>query len=627
MPGSLSIKVGSFHTLSQLVGKLISFGYLKISENENLTSGSFKNYGGTLSIFPVNIAETVTLDFFGNEVESIKLSSRKKTNEIQILANQIILSDRSIIKPGDYVVHEDHGIGLFESLETRIIDNEDVYYLKLSYFNSDKLFLPETQKEKVSRYIGVGRRRPKLNRLGSQVWSKTYKKTYENILLLAKELLEIYAQRELHTKKVWEVDDSWLERVESTFPYNLTPDQRTAFDDVVADLSSQKLMDRLICGDVGLGKTEIAIRTAALAFANGFQVAVLVPTTVLAEQHYANFCQRFSKTPTDIGRISRLVSIEEQTNTLKDLKNGKVDMIIGTHKLLSEKLEYSNLGLLIIDEEQKFGVKQKEALKKYRGDVNVLTLTATPIPRMLFMAISGIKDVSQISSIPVGRKSVITKATKFNKEMIKDAIKKELDRGGQVYYLHNQVRTMIPVVRWLKEEFPDVVIEIAHGQMGEDKLAKTMADFAFGKIKILVCSTIIENGLDLANVNTLIIDEADKFGLAQLHQIRGRIGRSNRQAYAIFTYKNKKITNNADKRLKAIVEYSEIGSGYQISLSDLEIRGGGNILGREQHGNMEAIGLVLYSKLLKLAVEKLKKNPNHGGENRLLLSSRSQLSS
>ena len=615
MEKSISLKVGTFHTLAQIISKLIILGYFRIEGSEALVSGTFKVVGGTLSIFPVNSFVPVIIDFFGNEIESIKSTTAAKVKIINIFANQLPLNDGTKIKPGDYIVHEDHGIGLFESLETRKIDGEDIYYLKLLYLNNDRLFLPENNKDKVSGYIGVGRRRPKLSKLGSQTWAKTYKKTYENIILLAKELLNIYAEREIHKKNPWQIDNSWILNVESTFPYNLTPDQKAAFDDVVRDLTSKKLMDRLICGDVGLGKTEIAIRSTALAFANGFQVAILVPTTILAEQHFANFCQRFSETPANISRISRLVDNQTQTKTINGLKKGKIDLVIGTHKLLSEKIDYSNLGLLIVDEEQKFGVKQKEALKKYRGNINVLTLTATPIPRTLFMAISGIRDVSQISSIPFGRKSVETKAIKYDQNLIKEAISRELDRGGQVYYLHNKVRTMAPVARWLKKEFPNYNIEIAHGQMDEDKLAKTMADFALNKIQILVCSTIIENGLDLANVNTLIIDEADKFGLSQLHQIRGRIGRSTNQAYAIFTYKNKKITDNAVKRLKAIVEYSEIGSGYQISLSDLEIRGGGNILGKEQHGNMEAIGLILYSKLLKMVVEKLRKDPTYGGEN------------
>jgi transcription-repair coupling factor (superfamily II helicase) len=365
-------------------------------------------------------------------------------------------------------------------------------------------------------------------------------------------------------------------------------------------------MDRLVCGDVGFGKTEIAIRAMAQAVANGYQAAMLVPTTILTEQHYVTLLKRFEHLPVRINHLSRFVDKSKQNEIIESANKGLVDVLIGTHKLFSQSIKFKNLGLIVIDEEQKFGVKDKERLKKLRANVNVLSLTATPIPRTLFMSLSGIRDISEINDPPRGRQKILTEVSKYDKEKVTEYISREIKRGGQVYYLHNRVETIGAKQNGLQKLFPRLKIEIAHGRMPEKKLADTMMKFADGRIDVLVCSTIVENGLDLPNANTLIVDDADRLGLSQLYQIRGRIGRSMKQSYALFMHNDKQITPNAFKRLKAIAENVELGSGFVIALSDLEIRGGGNILGKEQHGSMETVGLVLYSKLLKKAVQRLK---------------------
>ncbi len=604
----ISIKVGKNHTIDQLQVNLIEAGYEKVTPGD-ISFGQFYISGGTIRIQPVDSSSVITVDYFGNEIETITAgagSTKIRKEEIKLSYNVLTLSDGSKIKPGDYIVHEDHGIGLFSRLEIKKVQGQEIEYIYLNYLNNDVLYLPINLKDKLSTYIGVGKRHPRLSKLGSQTWSKTYKKTYENIQIMAKELLLVYAQRKLVTKRPWQINTEWDEIVKTNFEFDETPDQSKSIADVFKDFQKNLPMDRLICGDVGLGKTEVALRAITQTIANGYQAVVLVPTTILAEQHFTTFSKRLRDLPITVAKLSRLVDQKQQNETIKKVSEGTVDLLIGTHRVLKNDLNFKNLGLVVVDEEQKFGVKDKEKLKSIKQNVSVLTITATPIPRTLFMALSGLRDVSQINSIPLGRLSVETSVIKYDRVDILKKIKAELSRGGQVYYLHNEVRTIIPVKKWLEGALLRVNIAVGHGQMKEDNLAKVMGEFAAAKIDILVCSTIIENGLDLANVNTLVVDDAEAFGLSQLHQIRGRIGRSNRQAYAVFTYKEKKLTNNALKRFKSLVNYSEIGSGYNIALSDLEIRGGGNILGKEQHGNMEAIGLVLYTKLLKLAVDKLR---------------------
>jgi len=598
-------------SFSELVSDLINFGYER--SEADVKSGYFSISGGLIKIFPVNETAVFVVDFFGDDIEEIFIISNDVRNRydgrLAIEKNIVKLTDGSTLSRESYVVHEDYGIGQFLSIETLLLaTGEKVKYLNLIYQNEEMLRVPGDQVEKLSRYIGVGQRKPKLSRLGSMSWKKTYHKTYENALILARELLSVYAKRQVTRKRPRYFSEEWDGLVKSTFEFVETEDQIKAIEDVYTDLLSVVPSDRLICGDVGFGKTEVALRAAVQTAANGYQVAMLVPTTILAEQHYINFCKRLAHTPLRIEHLSRFVSDEKAKLVLSGLADGSVDIVVGTHRIIRSNIQFKNLGMLIIDEEQKFGVKDKEKLKNFRSNIDVMTLTATPIPRTMYMALSGIRNISQISSIPDGRMSVETSVTKYDDAVIYDAISREVKRGGQVFFLHNRVKSINASRRALLKMFPNIRIEVAHGQMPEQALAKIMIDFTNGEIDVLVCSTIIESGIDLPNANTLIVEDSDRFGLSQLYQIRGRIGRSIKKAYAIFTYKNKKMTNNALKRLQAISENTELGTGYDIALSDLEIRGGGNILGKEQHGSMEAVGLMLYSKLLKLAVENLRKD-------------------
>ncbi|MFA6531989.1 MAG: DEAD/DEAH box helicase [Patescibacteria group bacterium] len=610
MMTQIQLKVGEKYEFSDLIPKLLDFGYERVNEVE--VPGQFAISGGILSLFSINLLSPHRVDFFGSEIEKIysyNLVDGRKSDELTTLiigSNQINLSDGSRLRPGDYVVHEDYGIGLFHNLGIKKVDGEERSYIYLEYLNGDILYVPENLIGRLSPYIGVGRRKPRLSKLGSKTWEKTYKKTYENVLLLARELLQVYAKREISARSPWQIDERWDKLVTETFPYEDTVDQAVAIRNVFDDLTKNIPMERLICGDVGFGKTEVAIRAAAQAVANGYQVAMLVPTTILVEQHFINFKNRFQNLPVTIERLSRFIESSGQKDVADGTKRGSVDILIGTHRLLGNDIEYKNLGLLIIDEEQKFGVRHKEKLKKIKAEVNVLSLSATPIPRTLFMSLSGIRDISQISTPPSGRKSVDTRIEADKIDLVKEYVVREVERGGQAYYLHNEVSTIEGAKSKLERLMPEIRFAVAHGQMDENRLASTMRNFADGKTDVLVCSTIVENGLDLPNVNTLIVEDADHFGLSQLYQIRGRIGRSPRQSYALFTYSGKKLSSNAYKRLKALADNAELGSGFNIAISDLEIRGGGNILGKEQHGNMEAVGLILYSKLLKSAVDRLR---------------------
>lgn len=608
----LLLKVGKNHTIPELLGSLVSSGYEKVIQISN--TGEFSHQGGIVKIYSPNHINPLVVDFFGDEIEKIysfDLESGKKTeefDEINILPNEIELLDNSIVTSGEYIVHEDHGVGIFRRIVVKNVEKELITYYEIEYLNNSFLYVPINQVLRLSKYIGVGRRKPKLNKLGSTTWKKNYQKIYEDVLKVARELLSIYAKRDLITKVPRVINEEWNKEGTKTFDFNETDDQKKAIEAVFKDLSNPKPMDRLLCGDVGFGKTEVALRAAIQSVANGYQVAILVPTTILAEQHFSTFKDRLATLPINIERLSRFVGQNEQKETIDKCQKGSVDILIGTHSILRRDINFKKLGLLIIDEEQKFGVKDKEKLKKFREEIDVLSLTATPIPRTLFMSLSGLRDISLISSVPAGRKSIETKVEYYDEQKVLDYIKRELNRSGQVYYLHNEVSTIVSIKNKLSRVLPEARIAVAHGQMGEIALARVMKDFAEKEVDVLVCSTIIENGLDLPNANTLIVDESDKFGLSQLYQIRGRIGRSTHQAYALFTYREKKITQNAVRRLKAIAENTELGTGYNLALEDLEIRGGGNILGKEQHGSMEALGLVLYSKLLNAAVSRLKQN-------------------
>lgn len=508
------------------------------------------------------------------------------------------------LQPGDYIVHLDHGIGKFTGMEKHTIEGVVKEYFSIQYAEGDKLSVPVETADKISKYIGMAH--PKLHRLSGSHWYQLTRKVKQEAKVLAQELLKIYAKREMMKVKPFSKSTTEEHELTKAFPYEETPDQEKAIRDVATDLERETPMDRLICGDVGFGKTEVAVRAAFKAVMNKKQVALLSPTTILTQQHYDTFSARLKKFPVEVGILSRFETDKEQKDTIEKLKSGLIDIVIGTHRLLSSDVNFKSLGLIIIDEEQRFGVKAKEKLKSFRTHTHILTLTATPIPRTLNIALSGVRDVSIIETPPEGRLPIETYIEQDSDELIKNSINRELKRDGQIYYLHNKVETISFAAETLNKLVPKAKIGIAHGRLPEKELAKAMADFDTQKTNMLVCSTIIENGLDLPNVNTMIVDNATNFGLAQLYQLRGRIGRGERQAYAYFLYNRKKLKGNAKKRLEALMEAKKLGSGFQLALRDLEIRGAGNILGREQHGKVSAIGLSLYTRLLAQAIEELK---------------------
>lgn len=511
------------------------------------------------------------------------------------------------LKVGDYVVHENHGIGKYLGIKTLVVDGQKKDYLYIKYAGTDKLYVPTDQLDLIQPYIGVGDEPPKLSKLGGAEWQRTKNRVRQSVQKLAIDLVKLYAIRQSVEGYRFSPDTEWQKQFEALFPYQETPDQLQAIEDVKRDMESSKVMDRLICGDVGYGKTEVAIRAAFKAVMDGKQVAVLAPTTILAQQHYNTFVKRFEDFPFTIQVLSRFKTPAEQRAILKALKEGNIDIVIGTHRLLGKDVKFKDLGLLIIDEEQRFGVAHKEMIKDMKKNVDVLTLTATPIPRTLHMSLMGIRDISIIETPPEDRYPVQTYVVEYSEPLIRDAILRELHRGGQVYFVYNRVKTMDWMLHELKKLVPEAKIAMAHGQMSENLLEKVMMDFYENKFDVLLCSSIIENGLDIPNVNTIIVYDADGFGLAQLYQLRGRVGRSNRLAYAYFTYrKDKIISEQAEKRLQAIKEFTEFGAGFKIAMRDLEIRGAGNLLGPEQHGHMAAVGYDLYCKLLEEAIRTMK---------------------
>jgi transcription-repair coupling factor (superfamily II helicase) len=510
----------------------------------------------------------------------------------------------SELAPGDHVVHVEHGIARFAGLVRLTFDGHEREYLELHYAEGDKLFVPTDQLDRVSRYVGPGDHVPSLTRLGSQEWARTKARVRRAVGELARELLGLYAAREVVPGHAFSPDTPWQTELEASFPYVETPDQILAIRQVKQDMEMPRPMDRLVCGDVGYGKTEVAIRAAFKAVLDGMQVAVLVPTTVLAQQHLQTFGQRLAAFPLRIEMLSRFRSEAEQRQVVADLAAGAVDVVIGTHRLIQKDVQFKNLGLVIIDEEQRFGVAHKERLKQMRREVDVVTLSATPIPRTLYMALGGIRDMSTMETPPEERVPIKTYVSEFDERLIRETILRELDRGGQVYFVHNRVQTIDYLARRLREIMPEAEIAVAHGQMHEHLLEQVMLAFVSGRIDVLVCTTIIESGLDIPNVNTIIIHQADKLGLAQLYQLRGRVGRGASLAYAYLIYDRKaRLTEAAQKRLQTIFEATELGAGFQIALRDLEIRGAGNLLGPEQSGPMAAVGFELYCRLLAEAVE------------------------
>lgn len=508
---------------------------------------------------------------------------------------------------GDYVVHENHGVGIYHGIVQMEADNTKRDFFKIVYKDGGVLYVPTTSLDMLQRYVAGEDAKPKLNKLGGNEWSRTKNKVREGVAKLAEDLVALYAEREEKKGFVYSPDTVWQKEFEEMFPYEETEDQMAAIADTKQDMETGKIMDRLICGDVGYGKTEVAIRAAFKAVQDGKQVAYLAPTTILAQQHYRTFANRMRDFPVHIELLSRFRTKKEIQEALKGTRQGTVDVLIGTHRLLSKDVSFKDLGLLIVDEEQRFGVGHKEKIKALKKDVDVLTLTATPIPRTLHMSLNGIRDMSVLEEPPQQRQPIQTFVMEEDEELIREAIYREIGRGGQVFFLHNRVRNIDQVALMVQRLVPEARVAFAHGQMSERELEDVMMRFVEGEVDVLVCTTIIETGLDIANVNTILIENADAMGLAQLYQLRGRVGRSDRVAYAYFLYRRGKVLQEiAQKRLEAIGEFTEFGSGFKIAMRDLEIRGAGNVLGPEQHGHMGAVGYDLYCKLLEEAMNKVR---------------------
>lgn len=511
------------------------------------------------------------------------------------------------INPGDYVVHRFHGIGTYTGINVLDVDGIRKDFLKIVYKDNGVLYVPVNQLDLVQKYIGFDGRKPKINKLGGIEWAKAKNKVKKDLQNLAEKLIKLYALRESKKGFAFSKDNVWQKEFEEYFPYEETEDQLICIEQIKNDMESERPMDRLICGDVGYGKTEVAVRAAFKSVNDGKQVAFLVPTTILAEQHYNNFKERFKEFPIEIDMISRFKNQKEQDEIVRKTKNGGIDILIGTHKLFQKDIKFKELGLLIIDEEQRFGVFHKETIKNISPNIDVLTLSATPIPRTLHMSLVGIRDISIIKTPPNDRFPVKTYVVEHDIRLIKDSISKELKRNGQVYYLYNRVRGISMKASELQRLVPEASVAYVHGQMNEKELESVMRKFVKNEYNVLVCTTIIESGIDVSNVNTLIIEDADKLGLSQLYQIKGRVGRFNRQAYAYLTHKkNKVLSEIAEKRLKAVKEFTEFGAGFKIAMRDMEIRGAGNILGVQQHGQMESIGYDMYCKLLSYEIKRQK---------------------
>lgn len=547
----------------------------------------------------IKFAVMTESDIFGQEQKKKKKKKNYSGSRIQDFAELSI---------GDFVVHEKHGLGIYRGIEKVEVDRIVKDYIKIEYRDGSNLYIPATQLDCLQKYSGAdASKAPKLNKLGTQEWNKTKSKVRGAVKNIAKELVELYAVRQEKEGYVCGPDTVWQREFEEMFPYEETEDQLSAIEDAKRDMESTRIMDRLICGDVGYGKTEVALRAAFKEVQESRQVAYLAPTTILAQQIYNTFVQRMKEFPVRVELLCRFRTPAQQKKAIEDLKKGQVDVIIGTHRILSKDVQFKNLGLLIVDEEQRFGVTHKEKIKQLKKDVDVLTLTATPIPRTLHMSLIGIRDMSVLEEPPMDRMPIQTYVMEYDEETVREAINRELRRGGQVYYVYNRVTDIADVALRIAKLVPDARVDFAHGQMSERELENVMYSFVNGDIDVLVSTTIIETGLDISNVNTMIIHDSDRYGLSQLYQLRGRIGRSNRTAYAFLMYrKNVMLKETAEKRLAAIREYTDLGSGFKIAMRDLELRGAGNLLGAQQHGHMNAVGYDLYCKMLNEAVKEAK---------------------
>ena len=560
---------------------------------------------GSLSagfIWPTDgLAVATEADVFGPRAKRPRRSATTVRTEL------LAFSD---LKQGDLVVHDEHGIGQYEGLIKLSLEGTVNDFLLVVYRDEDRLYLPVDRMGLIQKYMGVEGMMPALDKMGGRAWERAKERVRRSAEKIAGELLKIYAQRKVNDGHGYGAADSHFADFEANFPYEETPDQIKAIEDVLEDMHSTTPMDRLVCGDVGYGKTEVALRASFLAVSEAKQVAMLVPTTVLAEQHYATFVQRFDAYPVKVACLSRFRSRPEQRRIVEEIKKGTVDIVIGTHRLLQKDVTFADLGLFILDEEQRFGVRHKEKLKRLRTTVDVLALTATPIPRTLHLSMMGIRDISVISTPPEQRHAIITYVCEFDDTVVSEAIRSELTRGGQIFFVHNNVKAIDRMAAYLQERVPEVRLAVAHGQMAEEDLESVMMRFMNREIDMLVCTTIIESGIDVATANTILVNRADRFGLAQIYQLRGRVGRSDEQAYAyLFIPEETRLGKDAQKRLKVLMEHSDLGSGFQIAMNDLKIRGGGAILGASQSGHIAAVGYDMFLKLMEEAVAQMKGEP------------------
>ncbi len=628
-----AIKIYSKEAISiqKLLADLVEFGYTNVASVSE--EGDFSHKGEVVDIFPITFELPIRIQFSGDVVEKMRSFdpeaghyieehriaivlpiARLRPRKIQaplIFTEEIPINNFVDISPGDMVVHIEHGIGIYRGLKHLKVSakgkNRFLDHFVLEYQDKEILYVPVTDLHLMQRYIGFEGSPPRLYKLGSKLWQKVKDRAKKGAFSLAYELLELQAKRAALSGFSFSNDTDWQKEMEASFAYEETPDQRRSTVEVKKDMESQKPMDRLVCGDVGYGKTEVALRAAFKAVMDNKQVAILVPTTILAEQHCNMFTQRLSKYPVSVQMLSRFKTQKEQTEILKGLYDGSVDIVIGTHRLISDDIKFKDLGLVIIDEEQRFGVKHKEKLKKLRLLVDVLTLTATPIPRTLYMSLMGSKDLSIINTPPQDRLPVETHVVEYDEDLIKRVINFEVNRGGQVFFVHNRIQGIEKTVNATKKIFPNLRVELAHGQMPEKMLEETMTRFIMGQTDILVSTAIIESGIDIPNANTMIVDRADMFGLADLYQLRGRVGRFKKKAFAYFLIpKNFIMTKDIQKRFLAIKKFTELGSGFKIAMEDMQLRGVGNLLGTQQHGYIEAVGFDLYCRLLKSAVSNLK---------------------
>ncbi|MBI4981929.1 MAG: transcription-repair coupling factor [Candidatus Omnitrophica bacterium] len=622
---SLKVYLGLEIQLDRFLSDLINFGYRHHDRAES--EGDFSRRGGIIDIFPNSFELPIRIELDNNKIASIKtfnsqtgealwehrmviiLPIKKVAAKPVVFSEEFPLSNFVDLKSGDYVVHNQYGIGRFLGIEKIKIKDKPKDHLVIEYDEQEKLYVPVDSMNLVQKYIAFHTRRPKLYRLGSKEWQRTKERAKKGIQKLAWELLSLQAMRMSSGGFAYSSDVDWQGEFEATFPYKETPDQVKACFEVKNDMQSDKPMDRLLCGDVGYGKTEVAMRAAFKAVMDNKQVAYLVPTTILAEQHFNNFRQRLKDFPVNVQLLCRFQTQAEQRTIVKSAAQGAVDILIGTHRLLSDDVVFKDLGLMIIDEEQRFGVKAKEKLKKFRLTIDVLTLTATPIPRTLYMSLMGARDLSVINTPPQNRLPIKTIVVEYDDDLVKQAIMRELSRKGQVFFLHNRVEDIDKVKDKLMRILPSGVrLSTAHGQMHPKELEKVMSEFMQGSIDCLVCTMIIESGIDIPNVNTIIVHNAHMFGLSDLHQLRGRVGRFDRPAYAyLMLPKNLVLEQDARRRMNAISENSFLGAGFNIAMEDLEIRGAGNLLGIEQHGFISAVGFDLYCRLLREAIGNFKK--------------------